>query len=413
MQFTEVVALIKQNDIPTLKELYVGNFPKMMRYALKNKGNPQSAKKIYQDAFVEMWQNIKDNQFSPSNQSILNKYLFRIAKNKWQAYLHIQKYKDTTFINRELEYDDQQKVENEHNLVNKKLISDSVNNLDEKSQQLLKLYYFDRNPLKEIAKIMQIDAISVQNKIFDCQKQLIRTIPTIKETIKRIDAYLLGNLDTQSIADFKERMKLFPDFRKLVAEQEIIIRCVETHNLKDSLETFHAEMDSVQKNNWLSPIWLALAGSVLILILVSIWAIWQRNDSPEKVFVENFKAAPGLPTSKAVTSNYDFFNGMVNYKRKEYNEAILRWEPLYAANPDNDTLVYFLGVANLAMGNTRQAKKYLYSAKEKTTSVFYEDIQYYLALALIKENKITEAKKVLENATSPASVALRKDIKSW
>ena len=112
------------------------------------------------------------------------------------------------------------------------------------------------------------------------------------------------------------------------------------------------------------------------------------------------------------SSNYEFYYGMVNYKRKEYAEAILRWETLYAANPENDTLVYFLGVANLAKGNARQAEKYLQSAKEKTESTFYEDAQYYLALAFLRENKIKEAKEALAKSTSQASFELLKEIKA-
>src|SRR5690606_2210724 len=83
----------------------------------------------------------------------------------------------------------------------------------------------------------------------------------------------------------------------------------------------------------------------------------------------------GLPTTMGTASDYEFYYGMVSYKRKEYGDAILRWEPLYAANPENDTVVYFLGVANLANSNPRQATKYLEMAQTKTESVFYEAIQ--------------------------------------
>lgn len=233
-----------------------------------------------------------------------------------------------------------------------------------------------------------------------------------QETQELIDAYLLNNLDSVAQADFEKRMKLFPDFRALVEEQESIIRSVEEHTLKNSLDNFHSEIVEIPEKKWLSPSWLALAASFLILISVSTWAILINGNSSQKVFADNFKPDPGLPTTMSASSNYDFYYGMVNYKRKEYSEAISRWETLYAANPENDTVVYFLGVANLANGNARQAKKYLQSAKEKTESAFYEEAQYYLALALIKENKIVEAKQTLINSTSSASILLLKEIKS-
>ncbi|MDC7999699.1 CDC27 family protein [Aequorivita todarodis] len=233
-----------------------------------------------------------------------------------------------------------------------------------------------------------------------------------RETQELIDAYLLDTLDPEAQADFKERMKLYPEFRAMVEEQKTLIRGVEEHTLKNSLDNFHAEIVEIPEKKWLSPGWLALAASFLILISVSTWAILSSGNSPQKVFAANFKPDPGLPTTMSTSSNYDFYYGMVNYKRKEYNEAISSWETLYAANPENDTVVYFLGVANLANGNARQAKKYLQSAKEKPEGAFYEDALYYLALALLKENKIKEAEQVLSKSTSPASIVLLKEIKS-
>ncbi len=232
-----------------------------------------------------------------------------------------------------------------------------------------------------------------------------------QETQELIDAYLLGALDVDAQADFNERMKLFPDFRILVEEQKTLIRGVEENTLKNALDDYHSEIGEEPEKKWRSPSWLALAASFLILISVSTWAILSSGNSSEKIFAANFKPDPGLPTTMSTSSNYDFFYGMVRYKRKEYAEAISSWEPLYAANPENDTVVYFLGVANLANGNARQAEKYLQSAKEKPESAFYEDAQYYLALALIKENKIEEAKEILTNSTSSASILLLKELK--
>jgi len=219
-----------------------------------------------------------------------------------------------------------------------------------------------------------------------------------QETQELIDSYLLGQLNSDDLAEFKERMSLFPDFRAEVEKQKALMRGIEEIGLKNSLDDFHEEIVIDPEKKWLTPGWLALAASVLILIGVSSWAILNRGHSPDKVFAENFKPDPGLPTTMGKSSDYEFYYGMVSYKRKEYGDAILRWEPLYAANPENDTVVYFLGVANLANGNARQATKYLEMARTKTESVFYEDIQYYLALSLLKENRIEEAKQIIENS---------------
>lgn len=239
-----------------------------------------------------------------------------------------------------------------------------------------------------------------------------KEIQNNQQTQELIDAYLLNRLDTDTLADFKKRMELFPEFRALVEEQRLLLKGVEERNMKNSLEEFHTEIIEEPEKKSFSVGWWALAASFLILISVSTWAILITGDSPEKVFAENFKPDPGLPTTMGTSSDYEFYYGMVSYKRKEYADAISRWETIYAANPENDTLVYFLGVANLANGNARQAEKYLQLAKQKTESAFHEDIQYYLALALLKENKIKEAKETLAKSTSPESIVLLKEIKS-
>src|SRR5690606_21728542 len=100
-----------------------------------------------------------------------------------------------------------------------------------------------------------------------------------QETQELIDAYLLDKLDSDALVDFKERMKQFPEFRAMVEAQKVLARGVEEHNLKNSLEGFHAEIAEKSEKKWLSPSWLALAASFLILISVSTWAILGSRNS--------------------------------------------------------------------------------------------------------------------------------------
>ena len=98
LPFNETVALIKKNDAATLKLLYKTNFAKVKRYVQKNSGNEQEAKDVYQEAFVAMWRNIKDNKFSAESETAINGYLFQIAKYKWLDQVRSARYKNTTFL---------------------------------------------------------------------------------------------------------------------------------------------------------------------------------------------------------------------------------------------------------------------------------------------------------------------------
>lgn len=172
LPFNEMVALIKKNDDATLKQLYKTNFVKVRRYVFKNSGDEQQAKDVYQEAFIAMWRNIKDNKFSADTEGALNGYLFQIAKYKWLDQVRSARYKNTTFINRDIEYDEPQIEENEMQNRKIKIIMDSMDKLGERCQLLMKLFYFERKPFKEIAEIMAMDEASARNAKYRCQEQL-------------------------------------------------------------------------------------------------------------------------------------------------------------------------------------------------------------------------------------------------
>lgn len=172
LPFIEMVALIKINDAATLKQLYKTNFVKVKRYVFKNSGDEQQAKDVYQEAFVAMWRNIKDDKFSAKSETSINGYLFQIAKYKWLDQVRSARYKNTTFINREIEYNEPEIEENEMQKRKIKIIMDSINNLGERCQLLMKLFYFEQKPFKEIAKIMAMDEASARNAKYRCQEKL-------------------------------------------------------------------------------------------------------------------------------------------------------------------------------------------------------------------------------------------------
>ncbi len=168
----QMVSLIKENDASVLKELYKINFAKVKRYVEKNNGDEQQAKDLYQEAFLAMWRNIKDDKFSAESETAINGYLFQIAKYKWLDHVRSARYKNTTFINREIEYDEPDIEENEMQNQKIKIIMDSISNLGERCQTMLKLFYFERKSFREISEILEMDEASARNAKYRCQEQL-------------------------------------------------------------------------------------------------------------------------------------------------------------------------------------------------------------------------------------------------
>lgn len=184
LPFNRTVALIKQNDAATLKDLYITNFAKVKRYVLKNSGDEQQAKDVYQEAFVAMWRNIKNDRFSAESETAINGYLFQIAKYKWLDQVRSVKYKNTTFINRDIEFEEPEIDIEESNNKKVKIIMDCIGNLSERCQTLLRLFYFERKPYKEIAQILEMDEASARNAKYRCQEQLKKMTQTIPNGLK-------------------------------------------------------------------------------------------------------------------------------------------------------------------------------------------------------------------------------------
>ena len=176
---SQIIELIKNNDERVLKLLYQSNFHKVEAFVLKNSGTKEHAKDVYQEAFVAMWRNIKDDKFSAESETAINGYLFQIAKYKWLDHVRSVKYKNTTFINRDIEYDEPDIEIDEVTNKKIKLLMDCVDNLSERCQTLLKLFYFERKPYKEIAQILSMDEASARNAKYRCQEQLKKMTQTI------------------------------------------------------------------------------------------------------------------------------------------------------------------------------------------------------------------------------------------
>lgn len=174
-----LVIAIKNNNESVLKELYQKNYPKVESLILKNNGTKEQAKDFYQEAFIALWKNVKQEKFIPKNETALQGYLYQIAKNKWTDYLRSSQFKKTTSLEGEIMPEENQD-DAIKNLLTKETeliqLEKGLKKLGEECKTLLKLFYYKKNNLKEIAQIFNIGEASARNKKYRCilhLKQLI------------------------------------------------------------------------------------------------------------------------------------------------------------------------------------------------------------------------------------------------
>lgn len=173
----QVVDAIKRNDTITLKRIYANNYPKIEILVLKNNGTKEYAKDIYQEAFLAVWQNVKQDKFIPQSESSINGYLYTIAKNKWMDVLRSQGYKKTIMASQMsyFEIKDEENNGMDDDILKDKRLEDVMHafkNLGDACKSLLRKFYFEKKSMNDIAKELQLDSASTRNKKYRCMQKL-------------------------------------------------------------------------------------------------------------------------------------------------------------------------------------------------------------------------------------------------
>lgn len=178
----EQVHAIRSNDERELKQFYQQNYAKVERYVLNNSGTADEAKDIYQEAFIAVWRNIQRDRFELQQAGSLDGYLYRIAKNKWIDHLRNKKTKRTITV-------DEDKL---NDIAIEPLPEESADYIDavkkeylflgQKCRDLLNMFYYQKQSLKEIASFFNWTEPSAKNNKYRCLEEL-RTM--VKKKIQK------------------------------------------------------------------------------------------------------------------------------------------------------------------------------------------------------------------------------------
>lgn len=396
-----LMVAIKENNMVFLRDFYLSNFNKFRNYALPKNGKETRIQTIYQDAFACMVRDVKEDLFITEDLNQLREFLYQISKYKYLAYRKTIRYKNTIFINREIEVDDGSEAEE---ILDSKItqIRSALEILELPCQKMFGLYYFDRLSFGEISKILEVSEVLIHTEKYRCHQLIFNHLTFLPELPPQteqqiIDDYLLGRSEKRELAQLERKLVFSPTFLAELEEQRILFLGVEEFFLRKRLFDFQKEVIKLPSSKFYKKAWIALIISILILVIVVLWAIFYPRHSAEELFNSSFEPRLGLDISMKNSTDDKFYRGMKSYNNAQYSRAVFIWEPLYASQPENDTILFYLGVANLTVDNTRQASKYLLLAQENVKSVFHADAQYYYALSLIKQNRIKEAKRLLEH----------------
>jgi tetratricopeptide (TPR) repeat protein len=236
------------------------------------------------------------------------------------------------------------------------------------------------------------------------------------EEFESIEQYLLGETSTEQRLTFESKMKADISWAAKVNEVKLLLVGIETASLKERLDNYHI---NIKKNHLptsggkvisMRRKWM-VAASVALLVAMSVWVFTTRENKYQKLYATYYKPDPGLMSAMGASDNYLFNKAMLDYKTGDYKKAIDEWSKLKTGMPQNDTLSYFLGVAQQANGNSAAAITLLKSMTADSLKPFYKDACWYTGLAFLKQSNVNEAIPYLEKSARPESSELINKLK--
>ena len=157
-----------------IKKIYREYLPRITKFVLSNHGDEEDAKDIFQEAIIIIFKKIKKEKLDLKSSFFT--YLYAVCKNLWLKKLRESKKSGVTFPD-EMEYKLTESWEETIITENRfRLYRAKFRDLSENCQKLLRLF-FNRTPMKDIVKILEMNSISYAKKRkFQCKEKLVNLI---------------------------------------------------------------------------------------------------------------------------------------------------------------------------------------------------------------------------------------------
>lgn len=163
----EIYRGITKKDRRVFTYLYDNNLESITRMINRKGGSEEEARDIFQEGVIALWMNIKHDKFTLQADTRISTYLYSICRNLWISRLRKKK-KLRVVDNYEAELPDQfeEPFEEENPELTK--LRRYFKKLDDKCQTLLKLFYYQKKSMREIAASMDITENTAKNNKYRC-----------------------------------------------------------------------------------------------------------------------------------------------------------------------------------------------------------------------------------------------------
>lgn len=234
---------------------------------------------------------------------------------------------------------------------------------------------------------------------------------------EQIEAYLSGTMSAVELESFEKEVATNSalqeevDLHRQVAET---LKGEEVHQLRATIKTVN--------QNWKRPQVadhekkakvvrfpfrniLAIAATVLLLVVAYLFVVPELNYSEETLFADNFEPYKMVLNQRSSTPDMGETTKLLNqavsaYEQKDFQTAAKLFQELQNQSPDAGAFLLYASISDLSLGNTDQAITNLEKIIAADAPLFVEQGRWYLALAYLQKGDLAKAKTQLQDISS-------------
>ena len=220
--------------------------------------------------------------------------------------------------------------------------------------------------------------------------------------LELLDRYLLGRLNEKELKLFEERLKNDLALQQSLDELTVIrsaIRRETKENVLDLLKEKEAIIQNKENRRLTFGMrrFLSVAAAILLIATVGYYVLFNNLSEPMtgEALYELYYDGPYLNivggTERGATELEETLEAKayLAYDLGEYSEAITYFKELIDQNK-TATNYFYAGVSSLELGDMEAAKIY-FNVTANHFEEFREQAQWYMAMTLLKENRVNEA----------------------
>ena len=218
------------------------------------------------------------------------------------------------------------------------------------------------------------------------------------QTTRLIEDYLDGILPAAERAAVESRAAIDSEFRELIRlHQEVneSIRDREFAELKKISDHLCSEwISSKKQTRRINPGFLRIA-ALFVLIAGSaalIKSLFFDGKSPQHIYKDYYEIYESDGVSRSAPVNLEGLDhAIANYNKGRFDESLVVLDELVKRQNLNYMAWFYRGLASLETNDPIQAIYSFKTIPDSWNSIFREHRDWYLALALLKNNNIDEA----------------------